>query len=274
LAIRAVNHQARGPDVADTTLIGLSGESGLFGSAILSNLPQEIRISGMINLRSLPTVEIFREVEKLAKLGSESFLHLAWPASSSLSNYRFSEENFEVLQKTIILQDACMQTGINFIGIGSVLDKVSTVENYYHLAKFACRQMLKARILDETITWIRPYYVFNDDSWPEFIYATKNLPVIIFNDSPRDFIHLDDVVTGIIEIISHKIKGEIDLGCGIMTKPSDLCTVLGKGYSIELDGHAAHLNNHQLSSQPHSILSHYWAPNKTLELLKGKNDHT
>jgi nucleoside-diphosphate-sugar epimerase len=258
--------------VADATLIGLSGESGLFGSAFLSNIPQEICISGSINLRSLSATEIFSEVEKLAKLGSESFLHLAWPASSSLGNYRFSEENFDVLQKTIILQDACMRTGINFIGIGSVLDKVSTVENYYHLAKFACRQMLKARILDETITWIRPHYVFNDVSWPEFIHANNNLPVIIFNDSPRDFIHLDDVITGIIAIISHKIKGEIDLGSGIMTKTSDLCNALGKQYKIESDMSMQHLNNNQRSAQSHSRLSQYWAPNKTRTLLKERND--
>jgi len=259
--------------LADATLIGLSGASGLFGSAFLSNLPQEIVVSGSISLRSKSTAEIFREVEKLAKLGSESFLHLAWPASSSLSNYRFSEENFEILQKTIMLQEACLQTGINFIGIGSVLDKVSTIENHYHLSKFACRQMFKTRIIDETITWIRPYYVFNDDSWPDFIYATKNEPVMIINDSPRDFVHLDDVITGIISIISHKIKGEIDLGSGIMTKPSDLCKALGKQYKIESDMLVDHLNDNQLRSQTHSILSKYWSPHKTRALVKEKNGH-
>lgn len=256
--------------MADATLVGISGASGLFGTALLSKLPKEIVVSGSIDLRSLSTSEIFREVARLAEAGSECFLHLAWPASSSVSNYRFSAENFEVLQKTIILQEACLQTGIHFIGLGSVLDKVSEIENYYHLSKFACRQMLMPRILDESITWIRPYYVFDDQSWPEYLHATKNLPVKILNNSPRDFIHLDDVTTGIIAIICHKIKGEIDLGSGMMTKPSDLCEAFGKQYQIESDMPIQLAHNDLLGSQTHSLLSQYWVPNRTRTLVKEK----
>jgi nucleoside-diphosphate-sugar epimerase len=254
--------------VADVTVVAISGSSGLFGSAFLAKLPKELQISGSVKLRSLTTLEIYNEVEVLAAAGTKTFLHLAWPASSFVGNYRSSEENFEVLRKTIILEEACFEFGISFIGVGSVLDKVGDVKNYYHLTKFACRQMLDSQIQSESIAWIRPYYVFNNDSWPEFIHENKSLPVRILNNSPRDFIHLDDVVTGLFAIIKHGILGEIDLGSGLMTKPSELCDVLGKRYQIESEPSGEMIGSELLYSHQHPRLLEHWAPKTTHTLLK------
>jgi nucleoside-diphosphate-sugar epimerase len=256
--------------MADATLVAISGATGLFGKAFLAKLPNEIKISGSLRLRNLSTLEIYREVEKLASIGTKSFLHLAWPASSSLGNYRTSEENFDVLQKTVILQSACLQNGVSFVGLGSVLDKVREVENYYHLTKFVCRKFFESQILDRTLTWVRPYYVFNHDSWPEFMHVNNSPIVRILNNSPRDFIHLDDIVTGLFAIIEHRIMGEVDLGSGLMTKPSDICEALGKKYRIESNpsGNLTTLN--VLYAHPHLGLSEYWTPKITLSLVKEK----
>lgn len=256
--------------MADVTLVAISGSSGLFGAAFLAKLPKELQISGLLKLKSLTTSEIYKEVEKLAATGTKTFLHLAWPASSSVGNYRSSEENFHVLRKTIILEEACFVSGISFIGVGSVLDKVSAIKNYYHLTKFVCRQMLNSQIHNESIAWVRPYYVFNTDSWPQFIHENKSLPVRILDNSPRDFIHLDDVITGLFAIIQHGILGEIDLGSGLMTKPSELCDALEKKYQIESEPPGDMIASEILYSHQHPRLLEHWSPNATHALVKAR----
>ena len=221
--------------MASPKLVAISGSSGFFGTNFLNNIPKGIEVTKKLSFKKLSASEIQREIETLRQMGTETFLHLAWPASSSKIDYRNSESNFDALEKTIILKDACERSNILFIGIGSVLDKSLETKSLYQLTKYVGRKMLLSAIEEEAITWIRPYFVFDNSTWPSFIHERDSYPVLIKDDSPRDYVHLDDVVSAIIAIVLHEIKGEIDIGSGVLRRPSQLCQALGKNFIIEND---------------------------------------
>jgi len=254
--------------VADATRIALSGSSGLIGSAFTKKLPKKIQIVGSLQMSLIPLSEINNSIESLSKLGVEAFLHLGWPASSFPENYRNTADNFDALQKTVILKEACLRANIMFIGIGSGIDKKSEMENFYQLTKFTCREMFSAQIDRKEITWVRPFYIFDDNSWPEFLHRKSTSPIQILDDSPRDFIHLDDVVSALFEIIQKKIMGEIDLGTGRLVKPSNICTAFGRSFHTEANSAGVLAKNNIESAQKHSKLNKCWSPTRTLALLK------
>ncbi len=252
--------------MASTTLIGISGASGLFGSAFLRKLPENIVVTKVLSLREVSTLEICDFVEELSTLRTETFLHLAWPASSSKNNYRISRDNFEVLRKTIILAEACLINSIKFVGIGSAVDYISKFENYYQMSKFVCREVLRPQIEEKLITWIRPHYVFDNKSWPQFLFPENLLPVIIQDDSPREYIHLDDVISALYVIIQHQLMGQIDIGSGFLTRPSELCRALGKKFEIHGDSKTIYDNS--AKTDMNSLLLNLWSPRITRELLQ------
>ena len=256
--------------MADAPIIAISGASGLFGSAFLSKYSENLQVTKSLKLKTIADADIYKEIESISASGTQTFLHLAWPASSAKENYRFSEENFDALRKTVLLKEACFRMGINFVGIGTVLDKVGMADNHYQLAKFSCRQMFRHEIEEERITWVRPHYVFNDDSWPNFLHSDESLPVTIHNNSPRDFIHLDDVISGLFLILQKQMFGEIDLGSGWLTKPSELCEVFGKEFIVEHSGTGGVQFEASPTASPHPRLMQHWAPTKTHALLKEK----
>lgn len=256
--------------MADAPIIAISGASGLFGSAFLAKYSENLQVTKSLKLKTLADVDIYKEIESISASGTQTFLHLAWPASSAKENYRFSEENFDALRKTVLLKEACFQAGINFVGIGTVVDKVSMADSHYQLAKFSCRQMFRREIEEEKIAWVRPHYVFNDDSWPSFLHSNESLPVTILNNSPRDFIHLDDVISGLFIILQRQMFGEIDLGSGWLTKPSELCEAFRKEFIIKHSGTDGVQLEASPTASPHTRLKQHWAPTKTHALLKEK----
>lgn len=252
--------------MASPTLIGISGASGLFGSAFLRKLPENIAITKVVSLREVSTLEIYDFVEELSMMRTETFLHLAWPASSSKNDYRISRENFEVLRKTIILAEACLTNNINFVGIGSAVDYMSKFENYYQVSKFVCREMLRPQIEERLIAWLRPHYVFNNNSWPQFLFPENLLPISIQDDSPRDYIHLDDVISALYVIIQHQLMGQIDIGSGFLTRPSELCRALGKKFEIHSNGKTIY--DMGANTDVDSLLLNLWSPRITRDFLQ------
>jgi nucleoside-diphosphate-sugar epimerase len=212
--------------------------------------------------------EITTVVEDLSMIGTKVVLHLGWPASSSTENYRYSAENFNALEKTIILKDSCLRNNISFIGIGSVLDEENNHENIYQQTKYICHKIFESEIHDQVITWIRPHFVFNNSNWPEFIHSKELMPIEIQDNTPRDFIHIDDVVSALYAVIQHGIRGEIDLGTGRLASPSDVCVSLAKKYRLATDS----VNNTETDSfgpaQLSPSLTAHWTPTTTKALFE------
>jgi nucleoside-diphosphate-sugar epimerase len=131
------------------------------------------------------------------------------------------------------------------------------------------RQILLDDIMNQKITWLRPFYIFNDSSWPHFLH--QNEPILIIDDSPRDFIHISDVVNAIELIVRTQIRGEVDVGSQILTKPSELCSSLGKNFY--LDANLALTNKLiYFPAQSNGKMSAVWQACKTQQILKNKKE--
>jgi nucleoside-diphosphate-sugar epimerase len=158
---------------------------------------------------------------------------------------------------------------MNFIAFGTPVDLFIAVDNAYSLTKYVLRQILLDDIVSKKITWLRPFYIFNDSSWPHFLH--QNEPILIIDDSPRDFIHITDVVSAIESIIRTQIRGEVDVGSEILTRPSELCRSLGKNFY--LDANVASINKMvYFPAKLNEKMSSVWLARKTQQILKKKNE--
>lgn len=255
--------------MAATKLVAVSGASGLIGSALKENLPLDFKIVHEIKSSIINISNIVPEVEIAARKGAKDFIHLGWSASSSSENYRISKSNFDALEKSLVLRRACEKFDVNFIAFGSPMDLSLAVNNAYSVTKYVLRQILLDEIVNEKITWLRPFYIFNDSSWPHFLH--QNEPVLIIDDSPRDFIHISDVVSAIELIIRTQIHGEVDVGSQILTRPSELCSSLGRNFY--LDANLASVS--KLVYYPAKLnekMSLVWQASKTQQILMKKNE--
>jgi nucleoside-diphosphate-sugar epimerase len=254
--------------VANTKLIAMTGTSGLIGKTFIEMLASDIEIVHKISSSKIKISEIADQIKWAAASGAKYFLHLGWPASSSNDNYRISQKNFDALEKTLFIKNVCEKFDIFFIGIGSPLDRFIYTDNIYSLTKYVAKQVFLKDILEGRITWLRPFYIFDQISWPKFMYDTDKEIVEIEDNSPRDYIHIKDVTRGIESVIRWDISGEVDLGSQIFKTPSELCTALGKSFSFkpnisqkeELELYTAATNEK---------LSKVWNARDTKKIFKG-----
>jgi nucleoside-diphosphate-sugar epimerase len=255
--------------VAAIKLVAASGASGLIGTALKENLSPDFKIVHEIKSSIINISNIAAEVELAASKGAKDFIHLGWPASSNSENYRISTSNFDALEKSLVLRRACEKFNMNFIAFGTPVDLFIAVDNAYSLTKYVLRQILLDDIVSKKITWLRPFYIFNDSSWPHFLH--QNEPILIIDDSPRDFIHITDVVSAIESIIRTQIRGEVDVGTEILTRPSELCRSLGKNFY--LDANVASINKMvYFPAKLNEKMSSVWLARKTQQILKKKNE--
>jgi nucleoside-diphosphate-sugar epimerase len=254
--------------VAKVKLIALSGASGLIGKSFIEMLSPDIEVVHKITSSTIKINEIVNQVKCAADSGAKYFLHLGWPASSNLDNYRTSPKNFEALEKTLLLKRACDQLDICFIGLGSTVDRFPYPESTYSLTKYVTRQIFLNDILEEKIIWLRPFYIFNHLSWPQFMYEAKNEITIIDDDTPRDYIHLNDVIRGIESVIRWDIYGEVDLGSQILKSPSELCSALGKNFYVNSDSSQTKKTEFFIASA-NKKLSKVWHAWDTINVFKG-----
>lgn len=254
--------------MARTALIALSGASGLLGRTIVENLTSEIGIVHKVSTSRIDIDEITNQIKYAADSGAKYFLHLGWPASSSIEDYRLSSRNFDALVKTLEIKRACIQFGISFIGVGSTVDRFPIANNIYSLTKYVARQIFLEDILEHKITWLRPFYIFNHKSWPQFIYKAGGDNIIIENNTPRDYIHITDVIRGIESVIREGICGEVDLGSQVLRKPSDLCSVLGKTFSVIQELNQANKAEFQAADN-NEKLAKVWHASETANFFKG-----
>ena len=258
--------------MASPSLIAVSGSTGLVGKALIQGLSSDISVVHRITSSTIDIGDIRGEVEVSARSGATYFLHLGWPASSSKEDYRTSRRNYDALEKTILLRQACREFKIHFVGVGSAVDHLPIHPNPYSLTKYLARMIFLEDIVDGQMSWVRPFYIFDESTWPHFLHRREQgeSSIIIHNDQPRDFIHLSDVTQGIEAIIREGIKGQIDLGCSELRRPSEICSALGIEYEVVADDiQTSHLVSE--AAVMNTELCRVWSPNVTRSLLKGSN---
>lgn len=253
--------------MASPKIVAVSGSKGLIGSRLLAANLENLQFLP-ISISRLSIAETRNAVLVAKECGASTFLHLSWPAATFAGDYRTSIENFTALEKTLIVKEECLKNDLHFVGLGSQVDQDSDGKTLYSLTKTIARGVFDRAILGHEISWLRPFYVFEEDRWPSFLMQSTVGPVEIQDDSPRDFVHIKDIVSGIQQIISQGLRGQIDLGSGLHRRPSELCFALGVPFTTRPEAHIfARRTFPTASLDPR--LAQVWQPTHTNRVFRG-----
>ena len=166
--------------------------------------------------------EIGQEIGNLySKLGEpDTLLHLAWAEVSNCkslkhidielpTHYNFIKQMVNAGVGNICVTGTCYEYGMQS-GMLSEYNEAKPC-NPYGYAKDALRKQLQYLKYehDFKLTWMRPFYMYGEDQPNNTIYSQLRLAVqrrdTVFNMSGgeqlRDYLHIDDVVTKIAELV-------------------------------------------------------------------------
>ena len=245
-------------------LIAITGLTGFIGGYLSRRLELQGVEFKAISVRALGEEYVQAEIGKLKNEGVHSIVHLAWPASSTV-DYKNSKENIEASILSIDLGRSCVEAGIRFFGLGSPAEFFPN-KSQYARSKRDCRDGLQGLIDSGQVAWLRPHYVFDNQTWPQFIGdAAKGVQTRILDDSAKSFIHVEDVVGAIALAVSKGLTGEIDIMFKKKVRPSELLGALG--YRCEVIDEIQHLD-YSAHLKTDSLLANGWLPAKTEEVLR------
>lgn len=249
-------------------IIGVSGVTGFLGRSLRKLAESADHEIAAVSLRSgMTEAQVEKVLDTLESDGVAHFIHLAWPASST-PNYKFHPDNEGACDLTVMTATMWGRRGLKFYGLGSAAEDHNS-RTPYSKAKAKTRHLLDPLIADGALTWLRPYFVFDDSSWPTFISESRNTgSVVIEDDMPRDFIHVNDVASGILAAIEKGLVGEVNLASGFNSQPSELLTSMGLGFELGPETHASGTKTEPIDIG--KLTSVNWLPIETLRILKGK----
>lgn len=209
----------------------ITGAGGLIGRRVVSELaaPHETIVIGRPE-HDLLTPGAFENIIEAAS--PDAVLHLAWVASST-PGYRSHPDNVRWVDATIAAARRAGELGIRFIGVGTPLDTEPAIDAYT-ASKAATRSALSAEIDGGQLSWLRPFYVFDEVTpSPAVLRAAlaakeEGLPVELATPEARhDFIHVEDVASAIRHVLESGITGLIDVGSGVPHTVAELVEAHG-----------------------------------------------
>jgi len=159
-------------------------------------------------------------------------VHLAWSASAA-PNYRDHADNWRWAETTIEATALAVERGIRFLATGTSVDEVPS-DDAYSRSKAAVRGALAKSIAAEEIAWLRPFYVFDEDTPSPAVLraalAAKSVgqPVHLANPRARhDFVHSRDAGSAIRVIVRAGLTGVVDIGSGSLAEVAELVEAFG-----------------------------------------------
>lgn len=214
-----------------------------------------VLITGATGLIGRRVMEAFRagdEKDQLAPLGGDNIdllehgawrrafeehrpdvvVHLAWSASA-LPDYRRHDDNARWAQATVDAAVLAADLGILFVATGTSVDD-APADDAYSRSKSEARDALGDRIAEGTLTWLRPFYVFDEERpSPAVLRAAlaakaAGSPVALARPAARhDFVHARDLGTAIKAVVDGRLTGTVDLGSGEVASVSRLVESYG-----------------------------------------------
>ena len=166
-------------------------------------------------------------------------IHLAWSASAQ-PGYREHDDNARWVDATVRAAELSADRGIFFVGTGTAVDDVPA-EDAYSRSKWAARNALAAQIAAGGLTWLRPFYVFDEERPSPAVLsaalsakAAGNAVALARPTSRHDFVHARDAGTAIKAVVDGRITGTVDIGSGATASVSELvesygCTWVSSG---------------------------------------------
>jgi len=217
-----------------TSGIALTGANGFIGRHLVNLMSLNGSEHKRLSFRQHDYAEILRQMRNLKAEGVTNFLNLGWPASST-HDYKNSEENANASKLSLQLAEACVETGIRFFGVGSPAE-LWPGDSEYAKRKSESREEVRHLIEANKVTWLRPHLVFDSASWPKLVRdAASGIEVLIRDNSRQNFIHVEDVASGIYAAVMHGLSGEVDILSGKPIRPSELLEALGYRFRLAPD---------------------------------------
>ena len=272
----------------------ITGGTGFIGAPLLKNIFEYIGGVEILNLTRSNEISISKQVEhfkcdisnpKTYKSKVEEFepgivIHLAWEGipdfslEMCLKNILSSISLIEIVTKIksckkVIVTGSCFEYN-NKIGGCNENDLVVS-KDYFTFAKKTVLSFLELECNKNNIvySWARLFYVYGPNQRAASIIPTiitslssGKIPDIRTPKNANDFIYVDDVAAGILEMIKNEIpSGIYNLGSGFSTDILDISKIC----ETIIFGNAK-LSN-QLESQSHNTMKtvDFWAD---LELSK------
>jgi len=215
--------------------------------------------------------------KQLDLLNPRVVVHLAW-SSTNKEDYEKSQENYQWGETTISFAQECMKRNIKFITLGSAVeDKQDELigSTPYAKAKNMIREELSLNPSITHISYLKPSFIFSVESQrprllKDFINNRENARQIIKNPSHyEEFIHIEDVISGLALVIQNDLRGILELGGGINASVSDFINTVSlnlgstKIYPWSIPGFK--------SVQPNPLLSSLgWKAEKTNEFFNSR----
>lgn len=221
----------------------MTGASGFIGSRVTKMwlaTDMELVAVGRSDLDPLLPGAL---ADYVARQSPDVFLHLAWTAGGT-PGYRESGDNQKWAAVSHEVAIRCVMGGIRFVGTGTVLDDpdqpIEETDPYTD-SKRALRASLSREIASGNLTWLRPFYVFDPlGDRPGVLRAARRAAEehraapLASAEALHDFVHVTDVVRGIISAIGNSLTGVVDIGSGTLHRVADL--VSRAGYDWEESG--------------------------------------
>lgn len=275
----------------------ITGASGFIGSHVLKCL-QSSKVDLVVVGRIRP-VGYLGDFIKADLLGKSDFnnliseanashlVHLAWYAEHG--SYWSSSLNLRWVESSVKLAEAfCEAGGQHIVAAGTcaeydwsygycIEDKIPLIPaTLYGTAKDATRRLLKALCANYNVTcsWGRIFIPYGpgEDSRrliPSLnnVFNLKQPPFAVGSHSFRDLLHVQDVASGIMSLLTSRAHGEFNICSGIPTQISEVINLIAKARNQD----PRIIFEHSVSriGEPHMIVGE----NKKLALLGWSAKH-
>jgi nucleoside-diphosphate-sugar epimerase len=219
----------------------------------------------------------------LDRVMPDAVLHLAWGHLQSAS-YDFDPGHFRWAEASETVLAASQAAGVRCFLVGSQVDDEPSASVWkaspYSKAKQLLRQVATPLVDSGEATWIRPGTVMSiADHKPRVV--SRFLSAISQEDLPlhdahamHDFICVEDVASGMVMSLEHRLVGWIELGYGRLTSVCRVLRSIDTPRAERLvdcrlpDDHPFHFCGGPVVSEP--LTATGWVPHRTQWLLGHK----
>jgi nucleoside-diphosphate-sugar epimerase len=199
-------------------------------------------------------------------------VHLAWSAGS-VPGYRQSVDNDRWAAVTLEASRRCEGIGARLVALGTVLDDRRATDAYTR-SKQNLRRALDPGIASGTVTWLRPFYVFDPEAGRPSVLriaaaAQREGRIVELRDpsARHDFVHAADVARAIITSVRERLQGTIDIGSGRTHTVAQLMTSAGFSWTqMNVPGAVAH---DERAADTSILLATGWEPIATDRFFEG-----
>ena len=244
----------------------LTGHTGFVGSRLTKELKKGHEAYGF----DCGTYQEFEEAFRAFKrrgVKFDLFLHCGAISDSQRTDNLLWQMNY---QASCEIADYCERTDTRLIYISSAA--AIDPNTPYGWSKRCAEFYMNQRVAGMNLCILRPFNIWGDDesekASPSIIYKilTNQLPVI-YTPCRRDFVHVDDIVAAILQVIEDWRPGTFSLGTGIPTDIIDLCSNIGLCNKPEIPVEKSELINPDIVADPKDILPN-WCPTPITEYIE------